>query len=204
MKHAVGFFGLFPSLLLAACVEGSRDPEGRAAGASAGVVEGTATAAESLAAAAAATFDPGTLQTGDTVLGLTVASVEVGRVLDDSMWVGSVVFEGDLVLHGIYQPHPDWPVVTLPCLHVVQPASITRVPHFPADPFTGPDSRTWFCFDDADAALELLGSPERPREVVIAVGRYRAQRQVSDAYDTAELAEVIEVGPAAGPTLRDP
>ena len=204
MKQAGDFFGLFSSLLLAACVEGSPDPESRASGVSAEVVEGAATEAEPLAAATAATFDPATIQRGDTVLGLTVSSVQVGRALDDSMWVGSVVFEGDLVLHGIYQPHPDWPLVTLPCLHVVQPASITRVPHFPADPFTGPDSRTWFCFDDADAALELLGSPERPREVVIAVGRYRAQREVSDSYDTAELAEVLEIGPAAGPTLRDP
>ena len=80
----------------------------------------------------------------------------------------------------------------------------SRSPFSGGTPFTGPDSRTWFCFDDADAALELLGSPERPREVVIAVGRYRAQREVSDSYDTAELAEVLEIGPAAGPTLRDP
>jgi hypothetical protein len=118
--------------------------------------------------------------------------------------VGSVVFEGDLVMHGVYQPHIDWPQVELPCLHVTQPASIARIPHFPADPYTGPDPKTWFCFENADVALELLGSPDPPREVVVAVSRYRAQRDLSDGFDTAELSELIEVGPTAGFTLREP
>ena len=149
-------------------------------------------------------FDPATVQPGDTVLGLTVVAADVSPALDDSLWVGTVVFEGDLVLHGIYQQHPDWPQVELPCVHVVQSPSIGRIPRFPADPYDGPDRKTWFCFDNPDVASQLLGAPAPPREIVIAVDRYRAQRDLSDGFDTAELAEVIEVGPEASATLLEP
>jgi hypothetical protein len=149
-------------------------------------------------------FDPGTIQLGDTVLGLTVTAADVSRALDDSVWVGAVVFEGDLVLHGIYQQHPDWPQVELPCVHVVQAPSIGRIPRFPADPYDGPARKTWFCFDNPDVAMELLGAPAPPREIVIAVDRYRAQHDLSDGFDTAALAEVIEVGPASTATLLEP
>ena len=153
---------------------------------------------------AVSAFDPAALAPGDTVLGLTVAAADLSRALEDSIWVGSVVFEGDLVLHGVYQQHPDWPQVELPCLHVVQPASLARIPRFPPDAYTGPDPKTWFCFENPEVALELLGSPEPPREVVVAVDRYHARRELSDAFDTAELAELIEVGPSASATLREP
>ena len=145
-------------------------------------------------------FDPATLQPGDTVLGLTAEAVELTRVLEDSVWVGSVVFAGDLVLHGIYQRHPDWPQVALPCVHVVQPASVARIPRFPPDPYGVSDPRIWFCFANAEVALELI-SPDPPREVVIAVDRYWVVRELTDAYDLAQLAELLEVGPAAVATL---
>jgi hypothetical protein len=153
--------------------------------------------------ATAREFDPATIQAGDTVLGLTVVAADVTRALVDSIWVGAVVFEGDLVLHGVYQQHPDWPQVELPCMHVIQPPSIGRVPRFPADPYDGPERKTWFCFDNPEVANELLGAPTPPREIVIAVDHYRAQRDLSDGFDTAELAEVIEVGPEAPATLLE-
>jgi len=150
------------------------------------------------------TFDPATIQPGDMLFGLAVASAELSQVLEDSIWVGSVVFEGDLVLHGVYQLHPDWPQVELPCVHVIQAPSIARIPRFPADAYTGPDPKTWFCLENADVALELLGTPEPPREVVIALDRYRVVRELSDVFDTATLAEVIEVGPTTTATLLEP
>jgi hypothetical protein len=150
------------------------------------------------------TFDPGAIAPGDTLFGLSVAATDLTQALEDSIWVGSVVFEGDLVLHGVYQRHPDWPQIELPCVHVVQPPSIARIPRFPADAYTGPDPKTWFCIENAEVALELLGTPEPPREVVIAVARYRVVRELSDVFDTATLAEVIEVGPAATATLLEP
>ena len=150
------------------------------------------------------TFDPAALEPGDTIGELTVESAELTRVLEDSVWVGSVVLGGDLVLHGVYQRHPDWPAVELPCVDVVQASSIARVPRFPPDAHTGPSPRTWFCFENPEVALDLLGEPEPPREIVIAIDRYRVQRELSDAFDLAQLAEVLEVGPVAAATLSRP
>jgi hypothetical protein len=172
----------------------------------AGDPSGGAAAPEDVGAPAAvpafATFDPATIEPGDTVLGLTVVSADLDRALEDSVWVGEVVFEGDLVVHGIYQRHPDWPQVELPCVEVVQPPSVARIPRFPADAYTGPDPRTWFCLENAQVALDLLGQPEPAREVVIALDRYAVRRNLSDVFDTAELAELIETGPTADATLR--
>jgi hypothetical protein len=155
-------------------------------------------------APAANTFDPGAVQPGDTVLGLVIASMDVEQAAAaDSVWVGNMVFEGDLVLQGVYQPHYDWPEVTAPCFHVTDRASIARIPRFEPDLYTGPDPKTWFCFSNPDVALELLGAPEEPREMAIALSRYQLWRQLSDVYDMGELSELLEVGPASHRTLTD-
>ena len=157
------------------------------------------------AAPAANTFDPGAVQPGDTVLGLVIASMDVQpAAAADSVWVGNVVFEGDLVLQGVYQPHYDWPEVTAPCFHVTDPASIARVPRFAPDVYSSPAGKTWFCFSNPEVALDLLGPPEEPREMVIALDRYQLWRQLSDVNDMAELSELLEVGPAATRTLIEP
>ncbi|MSR35519.1 MAG: hypothetical protein EXR95_02580 [Gemmatimonadetes bacterium] len=164
---------------------------------------------DSAPAAAAPTlapaFDPGAVQPGDTVLGLVVISKDVQRAAAvDSVWVGNVVFEGDLVVQGVYQPHYDWPEVTAPCFHVTDPTSIARIPRFVPDEWTSTDGKTWFCFSNPEIAVELLGAPEEPRELVIALSRFQLWRQMSDAYSMAELAELIEAGPASRRTLLDP
>ena len=76
-------------------------------------------------------FDPASVQPGDTVLGLRVVSKNVEQVSEDSLWIGEVVFEGDLVVQGVYQPHPDWPQITAPCFHVTDAESVARVPALP-------------------------------------------------------------------------
>lgn len=155
--------------------------------------------------APANTFDPGAVQPGDTVLGLLVVSTDLARAPGiDSVWVGNVVFEGDLVVQGVYQPHFDWPEVVLPCFHVTDPSSAARIPRFEPDSWTSPGAKTWFCFSNPEVALEVLGSPEQPREMVIALSRYQLWRQFTDAFDEAELAELLDVGPASHRTLQDP
>jgi hypothetical protein len=182
-------------LVLAAC--GGETPAPDAAASADGIPEAPA-------APAANTFDPGAVEPGDTVLGLVVVSKDVERAAAvDSVWVGNVVFEGDLVLQGVYQPHYDWPEVTAPCFHVTDPASMARIPRFAPDSWTSPDGKTWFCFSNPEVALELLGPPEQPREMVIALDRYQLWRQFTDAYDVGELAELLEVGPESHRTLTD-
>jgi hypothetical protein len=148
-------------------------------------------------------FDPASVQPGDTVLGLRVESKNMEQVSEGSLWIGEVVFAGDLVVQGVYQSHPDWPQVTTPCFHVTDAGSVARVPRFAPDDRITEDGRTWFCFVDPDVALDLLGTPEQPREAVIGVDRYRARRDVADTFDTAELMEAIDLGPAAAATLRE-
>jgi hypothetical protein len=182
-------------LLLAAC--GGEAPAPDAAASADGVPKAPA-------APAANTFDPGAVEPGDTVLGLVVVSKDVQRAeAIDSVWVGNVVFEGDLVLQGVYQPHFDWPEVATPCFHVTDPASMARIPRFEPDSWTSPNAKTWFCFSNPDVALELLGPPEEPREMVIALGRYQLSRHFSDVYDTGELVELLEAGSASHRTLTD-
>jgi hypothetical protein len=181
-------------LLLAAC--GRESPPADAAA-----------AADSVPPApppAQVTFDPGSIQPGDTVAGLTVVSKDVERAAVDSVWVGNVVLEGDLVVQGVYQPHPDWPSVQAPCFHVTDPASAARVPRFAPDSWTSPGAKTWFCFSNPDVALDVLGSPEEPREMVIALSRYQIWRDLSDVTDAAELSELLQVGAASPRTLLDP
>ena len=166
----------------------------------------TAAATDSAAVAPAPpplTFDPGAVQVGDTVGELTVVSKDVERAAVDSVWVGDVVFEGDLVVQGVYQPHPDWPSVQAPCFHVNDPASAARVPRFAPDAWTQPDAKTWFCFSNPDVALDVLGRPEEPREMVVALSRYRVWRELSDANDAGELAELMQVGAASHRTMLD-
>ena len=151
----------------------------------------------------ASVFDPATVQLGDTVLGLRVVSKNVEQESENSFWIGEVVFEGDLVVQGVYQTHPDWPQVTAPCFHVTDAVSAARVPRFPPHDRIAGDGRTWFCFAEPDVALDLLGTPWQPFDAVIAVDRYRVRRDVADTFDTAELMEAIEFGPDADATLRE-
>lgn len=150
------------------------------------------------------TFDPGVVVPGDTVGGLVVAAKDVQRVFDDSVWAGSVDFEGELILQGVYQPHPDWPAATALCFHVTDPASIARIPAFVPDGWTGADGKAWFCFENAEPALALLGPPQPPRELVVAVDDYRLWRVFSDGYSTARLVDLLQAGPASTPTLTEP
>jgi hypothetical protein len=184
-------------LTLAAC--GGSEPAPEAG-------EGPDSLAQAPAAAPAiTTFDPGEVQPGDTLLGLVVVSMAVERAAAaDSVWVGNVVFEGDLVLQGVYQPHYDWPEVTTPCFHVTDPVSIARIPRFEPDVYTSPNGKTWFCFSNPEVALEMLGAAEQPREMVIALGRYQLWRHLSDVYDMGELTELLDVGPASTRTLIEP
>jgi hypothetical protein len=150
------------------------------------------------------TFDPGTIQPGDTIGGLVVVSKDVERSAPDAGWIGSVVLEGDLVVQGVYQQHPDWPTVQAPCFQVTDPVSAAHVPRFASDGSGQEDPRTWFCFSNPEVAQDLLGSPDQPHEVVIALSRYVVRRDVAEVNDLAEIAELMQMGPASHRTLMDP
>jgi hypothetical protein len=186
--------GLLWPLLLAACAPEAPSVDDAA----------VADSVQPAPAPAQLVFDPGAIERGDTVGELTVVSKDVQRAAIDSVWVGDVLLEGDLVVQGVYQSHPDWPTVQAPCFHVTDPASAARVPRFAPDAWTTTGAKTWFCFSNPDVALDVLGSPEQPHEMVIALSRYQIWRGLSDVNDAGELAELIQLGPASRRTLLDP
>jgi hypothetical protein len=195
------YWAIAGCLALFAC-EGNRPQtagSGSAASDSAARVDSTVQQPDSLLRG----FDPGATQVGDTVLGLRVMSRDARRAFDDSVWVGSFVFSGQLELRGVHQGHFDYPEVNAHCFHVTDSASVARVPRFAADSHST-RMKTWFCFTNQERARELLGSPAEPREATIVVDRYTAQRHFSDTWDSAELVRVISLGNRAGHTLRDP
>ena len=148
-------------------------------------------------------FDPGDLAVGDSVLGLRVATLDVARAFEDSVWVGSVTFEGEVELRGIYQGHYDYPEVPAPCFHVTDSASVRRLPRFAPDSYST-RMKTWFCFENGDEAVAQLGPPDVPREASIVVTDFTAVRYFSDAVASARLVRTLELGPTSRRSLLDP
>jgi hypothetical protein len=147
-------------------------------------------------------FDPGALKPGDTVQGLRVATMDVNKAFEDSVWVGNIKFAGELEVQGVYQGHFDYPEVRAACFHVTDSASVRRVPRF------GPDAhstrmKTWFCFTNADEAIAQLGPPDQPREATIVIDDFTAVRYFSDAWATGRLVRVTNLGAPSSRSLRE-
>ena len=147
-------------------------------------------------------FDAGTLQVGDTVLGLRVVSKEVNRVFEDSVWAGDVKFEGEVEVSGVYQPHFDYPEPNALCFHL-DSISALRIPEFAPDKWSSANGKPWFCFNNPDQARALLGPPDSVRFARIVIDRYHQTRHFTDAVDGAELIRVLERGARRSRTLRD-
>ena len=147
-------------------------------------------------------FDPGALQVGDTVNGLRVAALDVRRAFEDSVWVGTVKFSGELEVRGVYQGHFDYPEVREACFHVTDSVSVRRVPRF------GPDAhstrmKTWFCFTNPEEAVAQLGPPDEPRAATVVIDDYMAIRIFSDGWATGRLVRVIDLGAPSSRSLRE-
>ena len=150
------------------------------------------------------TFDPGVVEVGDSVLGLEIAGKDVSRaVAMDSVWVGTVDLAGELRLEGVYQAHFDYPEVPALCFHPSW-ESAARIPAFHPDSLTSPDRKRWFCFTNPELAIERIGPPDQPREATVVVRDYRVVRRFTDAWETAELVRVEDVGRPRTATLREP
>ena len=149
-------------------------------------------------------FDAGAIAVGDTILGLRVISREVSRVLEDSVWSGTVGFEGEVEVTGVYQPHFDYPEPPAVCFHLDSISSL-KIPEFAPDAWSSANGKPWFCFSNQEKAVELLGPAETPRPATIVIDRYKQTRYFTDAVDDALLVRVVRKGAAreAG-TLREP
>jgi hypothetical protein len=128
-------------------------------------------------------FDPATIRAGDTIVGLVVQNIERQRT-PLGEWVGSVRFTGMLTLSGHTFSHPDGADYPYPCFET-DSASARRLPRWEGD-----QRRSWFCFENAQAARARLGtSPGRP--ATIRVDSFTVHRNLSDAVNSARLIDVI-------------
>ena len=149
-------------------------------------------------------FDPGALQIGDTVLGMRVRSLAVNRAFNDSLWVGTVVFQGAVEVSGVYQAHFDYPEVQSLCFHADSISSL-HLPEFAHDSMSSPNAKPWFCFTNPDSARHWLGSPDTARHATIVIDDFTQHRYFTDAFDTARLVRVLSRGEAGtARTLREP
>ena len=141
-------------------------------------------------------FDPATIKEGDVVAGLRVGRVDVTDAGQESGWVGTVRFLGEVTISGEKRPHPDFPEVMTVCMDV-DSASAARLPRWPND------SRTisWLCFENQEEAVRQLGPTTAERQpITVLVDIYQTPRQFSDVYNTARLVRVVTRGTGAPPT----
>ncbi|MBD1850536.1 hypothetical protein [Leptolyngbya sp. FACHB-711] len=129
-------------------------------------------------------FDPTTLQVGDRIQGLEVRQVDVQKAFDGSM-VGTVAFQGEVLLTGTYRPHPQSPDVQSVCFDG-DAASATQLPRFLND-----DRKVWFCFENQEAAIQQLGTIGTTGKATIVIDQYTTIRQFTDAVDSAVLVWVV-------------
>ena len=172
-----------------ACVDST--PDSDASLPDSGAIEPVTVRADSVMQDGPNFFDPGAIVVGDTILGLRVKSKNVTRAFGDSVWVGSVVFDGEIEVSGVYQPHFDYPEVQSLCFHVDSVSSL-RIPEFAPDAQTSPNGKPWFCFQNPERARSLLGASDSIRFATIVIDEYDQNRHFTDAFDVARLVRVIQ------------
>jgi hypothetical protein len=131
-------------------------------------------------------FDPAQVEPGDRVLGLEVTRVNVSRMEPQDQWVGTVNFEGEVTVSGIYSAYTPADLnESFPCFNVDE-NSAEQLPRFPED-----QRRTWFCFDNPEGVLQALGEPSN-QSVSIVIDRFEYAYIPSDVTNRATFVRVAE------------
>ena len=103
-------------------------------------------------------LDPSSLASGDTLGPFRVATADFRRAYDDSVWVGTATFTGEIELAGLYATHHDGEYVgNIPCLYVADSLQ-GRLPRLAAD-----ERAPWLCFPYSEAVVTALGPPPQRR-----------------------------------------
>lgn len=128
-------------------------------------------------------FDPKAIEPGQEFLGLTVVTAEAAPAADRPVYVGRVLFRGEITVSGTFRPHPeDGPQV--PCF-TVDAATAKALPRFPAD-----ERVPWFCFRNtfqaSQAMREAAGSPR-----TLVIRGFETVYRSTDAVDEAEFVQLV-------------
>ncbi|HKV10982.1 MAG TPA: hypothetical protein VJ725_22775 [Thermoanaerobaculia bacterium] len=128
-------------------------------------------------------FDPRAIAPGQEFLGLVVVEAEAAPAADRPVYVGRVLFRGEITVAGTFRPHPeDGPQV--PCF-TVDAATAGALPRFPGD-----ERVPWFCFRNtfqaSQAMREAAGSPK-----TIVIRGFETAYRLTDAIDEAEFVRLL-------------
>ena len=143
-------------------------------------------------------LDPASLAPGDSVGPFRVATADFRRAYDDSVWVGTATFTGEVELAGLYATHHDGEYNT-PCLYVADSLR-GRLPRLAAD-----ERDPWLCFPTSVAVVAALGPPPQRRTETTGEGGVAVRVVVnsllyvysfSDAFNEATFVRVL---PAPAP-----
>jgi len=118
---------------------------------------------------------------GDTVDGWRVVRADVRPDPVENGWIGEADFEGEAVISGTFQPHPDAEFGAL-CFFADE-SERTKLPRFPNDV-----RRPWFCFTNEDEVRRAASAGDRVR---IRVAKFLYMYSHTDVYNRVELVEVM-------------
>jgi hypothetical protein len=133
-------------------------------------------------------FDPAATAPGAAVGGLTVESIQAELAPAAGEVVGTARFSGELTLSGATMRHPDYPDVPAICFEA-DDASAARLPRWEGD-----ERRAWLCFENHDAAANVLAAPGEVRAATVTIDRFTIHRGLSDEVNTAVLVRVLARG----------
>ena len=117
-------------------------------------------------------------KTGDRWGELTVTDVKQEPNQVDSSFVGTIRWAGQVRVSGRYRTHPDYPEVKSPCFEVLGDDR-SKLP--------AATERVWFCFDNADEAVQKLGPVGQEFDTTIVITDYVMHRYFTDAVNSARL-----------------
>lgn len=133
-------------------------------------------------------FDPATIRVGQRVAGLVVDSMAVVPTAD-SILVGVVRFRGTAALSGTTIQHFDADASASTECFETDSASAATLPRW-----VGDARRSWFCFDNRDAARQLLGAPAPGSASTIVIERFTIHFGFSDQVNSASLVSARPAG----------
>jgi len=140
---------------------------------------------------AAHLFDPSQQQVGDRFFGLSVTEMKVSCFNDK--YVGTVNFQGEIEVSGVYEPQAEVAGGIGACFYVVR-QSESKLPRL-----LGDERNPWFCFRDPEQAREKFGDRDRDFLAKIIIDNYQIVLEPKGVTNGATLIGVIDTIPLDSP-----
>ncbi len=135
-------------------------------------------------------FDVESAEIGDTVVGMTINSVEPFSTREDLLPINTfnaiVEFSGEAELTGTYHHYPAGTFIgggELTCFDQLDETSISKLPRIDGK------TLTWFCFRNLDLANDSFDA--ETGETTIIIDNFQINSFPSEVWNLADLLEVV-------------